>query len=191
MALPVCPGGWPRWPGVTVGIGAGAALAATGGHFTPLQAVAPPRIVAAAEAFGANYGAENLLKPPASSGRRAEYASRALGARTFVDVDFGRPVHLAAFRHVQRRTADTVAEAKLLFSDAADFNPLLATVPIRHGRKHPRGKPGAFDRTTMSVFSSSFVGAGLPRENSTNRGVKPLLLQSKPERTPGYRTPCE
>ena len=108
------------------------ALAADTHSFTPLQPLPAPRIIAAAEAFSGSYSADNLLQPPSPGRRRAEYASRGAGTRTFVDFDFGQPVSMAAFRHVQRRTSDSVAEAKLVFSDTADFATARATVKIKH-----------------------------------------------------------
>ena len=103
-------------------------------------------VVAAATAFpGGGYNAENILKPPAPNGHRAEYASHGKGAKTFIDFDLGRPERVAAFRHIQRRTPDTIAEANLLFSDAADFQTLLATVKIQHV-----DEPGA---TTFAAFA--------------------------------------
>lgn len=105
-----------------------------------------PTILAAAPAFpGGGYNAENILKPPTPSGHRAEYASHGKGAQTFIDFDMGRPERVAAFRHIQRRTPDTIAEANLLLSDSADFRNLLATVKVQHV-----DEPGA---TTFAAFA--------------------------------------
>ena len=100
---------------IAAALAAGARSAsADGSSFTRLVP-AEAKILAAAPAFpGGGYNAENLLKPPAPSGHRAEYASHGLGARTFIDFDLGRPVRVAAFRHIQRRTPDTIAEANLV-----------------------------------------------------------------------------
>ena len=54
------------------------------------------------------------------------------GAKTFIDFDFGKPMRLAAFRHVQRSTIDTVAAANLVFSNAADFKNPVTTVKVKH-----------------------------------------------------------
>ena len=78
------------------------------------------------------------------AGALLPFASHGKGAETFVDFDFGRSVSVAAFHHVQRRTPDTIAAANLLFSDAADFQRVLATVPLQHV-----DKPGA---TTFASF---------------------------------------
>jgi hypothetical protein len=120
-------------------------LGAEGGRFTRLAATATPKILAAAEAFSGSYAAENVLKAPTSQGPNAEYASRGLATKTFIDFDFGRKISVAAFRHVQRTTPDTVAEAKLLFSDTADFHTVLATVNVKH-----TAEPGA---TTFAAFA--------------------------------------
>jgi hypothetical protein len=114
------------------------AIALTAGGAEPemfhrLVSLPAPKIIAAAEAFsGGGWDADNLLKPAVSGGYRQEYASRGKGVQTFVDFDFGQPVRLAAFRHMQRKHPDTIAEALLLFSDAPDFNTVKATVKVKH-----------------------------------------------------------
>ncbi|MCH5375938.1 MAG: hypothetical protein JJ992_18365, partial [Planctomycetes bacterium] len=114
-------------------------------RFTPLSPIPAPRIIAAAEAFSESYRAENILKPSHPTGHRADYASKGLGARTFLAFDFGRPLPVAAFRHIQRRTPDTIAEAELVFSDAADFSHVLGKVTVAHV-----DEPGA---TTFAAFA--------------------------------------
>jgi len=129
-----------------------AALAGLGGTSTAAEPAAftrlvatKPSILAAARAFpGGSYNAENVLKPPAPNGHRADYASHGLGAQTFIDFDLGQPEPVAAFRHIQRQTIDTIAEANLVFSDTADFQNSLATVKIQHV-----DQPGA---TTFAAF---------------------------------------
>ncbi len=101
--------------------------------FQRLELLPAPKIIAAAEAFpGGGWEADNLLKPATPSGYVAEYASRDKGVQTFVDFDFGGAVRLAAFRHIQRRGTDSIAEAVLLFSDAPDFAAPKATVKVTH-----------------------------------------------------------
>ena len=114
--------------GIALGVRPAGAGAATYTRLVPVEA----KIVAAAPAFSAAYSAENILPPPNPSGRRAEYASRGQGTRTFIDFDLGRSLPVAAFRHVQRGTRDTVAEANLVFSDTPDFSRPLATVKVKH-----------------------------------------------------------
>jgi hypothetical protein len=123
-------------------------VAAAGAETSAFTRLVPAKAVvaAAAKAFpGGGYEAENVLKPPTPSGHRAEYASHGKGAQTFIDFDLGRPVRVAAFRHIQRRTPDTIAEANLQFSDTAGFQNLLATVKIKHV-----DEPGA---TTFAAFA--------------------------------------
>ncbi|MCC6231026.1 MAG: hypothetical protein IT580_00165 [Verrucomicrobiales bacterium] len=100
--------------------------------FTPLTPLPAPTIAAAAEPFDDSYAAANLLRPPSTDQHRPEYASRGKGDKTFVDFDFGRPTGIAAFEHVQRRTPDTMVEARLVFSDSPGFEPALATVAVQH-----------------------------------------------------------
>ncbi|HPA16745.1 MAG TPA: hypothetical protein PLU30_03280 [Verrucomicrobiae bacterium] len=86
VTLPLVFGTWPI------------AAPGAGIEFHRLAPLPAPKIIAAAEAFSESYAAENILKPPTPGGRRFEYASRGMGARTFID--FGKPVRIAAFRHV-------------------------------------------------------------------------------------------
>ncbi len=90
-----------------------------------------PKIVDASPAYpGGQYEAANLLDSPAN--RSTEYASNGQGTRTFVDFDLGRPVPVAAFRHVQRNRPDTVAEAELVFSSSPDFKQVTGRVKVKH-----------------------------------------------------------
>ena len=100
--------------------------------FTPLLPIPAPKIIAAAEAFSGSYAAENILKPATPHNQHSEYASRGMATKTFIDFDFGRKVCVAAFRHIQRRYPDTIAEANLVFSDTPDFHGVLATVKVKH-----------------------------------------------------------
>jgi len=120
--------------------------------YARLAPLPPPKIAAVAEAFSESYSAENILKPSTPGGRRSDYASRGLGAKTFIDFDFGQPVRLAAFRHVQRRTTDTLAEANLVFSDTADFKHALATVNVKHV-----DEPGAATFAAFAPVTARYV----------------------------------
>ena len=103
----------------------GAARAA----FTPLLPLASPQLIAHSEAFhGGHYEARNILDGQV----RSEYASAGKGAATFLDFDFGKPVLLAGFQHIDRNDPATVKAARLLFSDKPDFSAPLATVEIAH-----------------------------------------------------------
>ncbi len=118
-------------------------------RLTPVRSV---KIVAAAEAFPGGYDVENILKEPLPTGNRADYASHGLGVRTFIDFDLASPVSVAGFRHVQRNTPDTVAEANLVFSDAPDFSHVLATVKIIH-----QDKPGATSFAAFPPVAARYV----------------------------------
>ena len=128
-----------------LGVAPALAAAAEMARFTPLSQLAAPKILAAAQAFNDQYSAENILKPPTPAGHRSDYASRGLGEGTYIDFDFGQPVRLAAFWHLQRRTPDTIAEANLIFSETPDFKQSVATVKVRHV-----DEPGA---TTFAAFT--------------------------------------
>ena len=62
--------------------------------------------------------------------RLTEYASNGKGTDTFVEFDFGAPVTIGAFRHVNRKDRALVAASQLTFTDAAGKQ--VATVPVPH-----------------------------------------------------------
>lgn len=109
--------------------------AAEGDAFTPLTLLPGTKVLAAAQAFSDAYVAENLLLPQRPDRHHPEYATRALGIRTFVDFDLGQTVRVAAFRHIQRQTIDIITEANLIFSDSPDFKQPVATVKVQHTEK--------------------------------------------------------
>jgi hypothetical protein len=118
-------------------------------RLAPLQ----PQVVAAATAFpGGSYEATNVLKPPAPSGYRAEYASHGLGTKTFIDFDLGDAARVAAFRHRQRVTIDSIAESNLIFSDAPDFKNVLGTVKVTHV-----DEPGATSFAAFPPVNARYV----------------------------------
>ncbi|MFI5380615.1 MAG: glycoside hydrolase family 38 C-terminal domain-containing protein [Tepidisphaerales bacterium] len=124
---------------------AGPAAAGEAG-FTRLAPTDRPKVIAAAPAFpGGAYEADNILSEPTAQGLRRDYASQGQGTKTFVDFDLGRSLTVAAFRHVQRATVDTVVSADLIFSDQPDFKVALATVHVQH-----EDRPGA---TTFAAFT--------------------------------------
>ncbi len=97
--------------------------------FVPLTKVPAPKILDSAARFPAsNYLAENMV----DGNLQTEYASDSLGTKTFIDFDFGKPVRLAAFEHIDRRDAANVDTAELIFSDTADFSNVSSTVAIDH-----------------------------------------------------------
>jgi hypothetical protein len=96
--------------------------------FTPLVPLEPPQIIGGAPAFSSSYEPRLVF----DGNLRAAYASASKGAATFLDFDFGQPVRLAAFKHIDRDDPATVKAAKLLFSDKPDFSVPLATVAVAH-----------------------------------------------------------
>ena len=91
------------------------------------DAAAGSQSLAAAKAFpGGAYSAAFLLDGEENS----EYASDGKGTNTFVEFDFGAPVIIGAFRHVDRHDLANVATSQLTFSDAAGHP--LATVTVPH-----------------------------------------------------------
>ena len=127
----------------------GAAEAAGYTRLVPIDV----KILAAAEAFpGGAWRAQNVLVPGSVGSGHPDYASHGLGVKTFIDFDLGAAVRLAAFRHVQRRTSDTVAEACLVLSDAADFGHELARVKLKHV-----DEPGATTFVSFAPVKARYV----------------------------------
>jgi len=84
--------------------------------FTRLKKLPPPKVLASAEAYpGGQFKPENLV----DDATQTEYSSNSKGTNTFVEVDFGAPTSIAAFRHIDRRDRATVATSELIFLDAA------------------------------------------------------------------------
>ncbi len=76
--------------------------------FVRLAPLGNPKIVAAAEVFP-GFSADNLLDGVPVT----EYASNGKGTDTFVEFDFGVPVTIGAFRHVNRNDPALVAASEL------------------------------------------------------------------------------
>jgi hypothetical protein len=93
--------------------------------FVRLTPLGRPKIVAMAEVFP-GFSADNLFDGVPVT----EYASNGKGTDTFVEFDFGAPVTIGAFRHVNRNDPALVAASELRFTDAAGHR--VATVPVVH-----------------------------------------------------------
>ena len=75
-----------------------------------------PKIVASSEAYpGGHHNVDNITDGKAQT----EYSSNAKGTKTFIEFDFGAPVSVAAFRHVDRNDPATIASSELTFLDGA------------------------------------------------------------------------
>src|ERR1039458_2372181 len=95
--------------------------------YTRLEQLPAPKIVASAEAYpGGNHKVGNIIdgKP------RTEYSSNAKGTNTFIEFDFGAPISVAAFRHVDRNDPATIACSELTFLD--DSGAVVGRVPVKH-----------------------------------------------------------
>ena len=161
------------------------AVAADGARFTRLTLLPAPKIIASAKAFNESYVAGNVLLPSMSGRHHADYASLGLGEKTFIDFDFGQPVRVAGFRHIQRQTIDTIAESSLIFSDAPDFNHVLATVKVRHV-----DEPGATTFAGFAPVTARYVRwqvtSVLPgRSRNVGGKVIEFFAGSEPEASPG------
>ncbi len=101
--------------------------AAAPAGFTRLEPLPAPKIVASAEAYpGGRHEARNII----DGNPRTEYASASLGTNTFLELDFGAPMSVAAFRHVDRNDPATVGASELTFLDGSGS--VVATLPVTH-----------------------------------------------------------
>src|SRR5438552_16288494 len=65
--------------------------------FTRLEQIVSPKIIAGAEAYpGGQYEPGNLVDGAPGT----EYASNGKGTNTFLEFDFGHPVRIVAFQHI-------------------------------------------------------------------------------------------
>jgi len=95
--------------------------------YTRLEQLPPPKILAASDAYpGGQHEAYNLLDGNPAS----DYSSNGKGTNTFVEFDFGKPVQILGFRHVDRNDPATVARSELTFTDEA--GKVLSTWPVHH-----------------------------------------------------------
>ena len=109
----------------------GAAQALADGSFVRLTPLPTPKITAAAEeAIGGGFKPGQLIDGLLNTA----YASNGKGTDTFVEFDFGAPVAIGAFRHVDRDDPALVAASQLTFTDAAGHP--VGTAAVQHvGRR--------------------------------------------------------
>ena len=102
---------------------------ASGASFTPLAPLPTPRIVSSFPQLrnaSDKYNVTNLV----DGNLKTEYASKDAGTNTEVEFDYGFPVSIAAFRHVDRDDPATVATSKLEFFDGN--GQLISTASVQH-----------------------------------------------------------
>jgi hypothetical protein len=87
-----------------------------------------PSITASAPPFNASFVAGNVL----DQNSLTEYASQSQGVDTFIDFDFGAPVPITHFHHLNRSAADEIDASQLIFSNDPTFATGNTVVPIAH-----------------------------------------------------------
>ena len=129
-------------------------------QFTPLSPIGRPKVLRHAEAFaGGRFEVENLF-----DGRveqfGGEYASRGKGLETFVEVDLGKSLTVAGFRHVDRNDLATVAESELVLSDQPDFARPVGKVAVKHVNQKAGVTFAAFAPITARYVRWKVTAAG-------------------------------
>ena len=114
--------------------------------FTPITVLPAPQILRQAEEYPSPAFVVNHILDDQTD---TEYASAGKGTDTFIDFDFGQPIAIAAFRHIDRQDVATIDTAELIFADQPDFQQVLATETIDHVNA-----PGG---TTVAVFREPHV----------------------------------
>ncbi|OHB68141.1 MAG: hypothetical protein A2V70_12000, partial [Planctomycetes bacterium RBG_13_63_9] len=158
-------------------------------RFSPLLTLPGPKIINSAAAYpGGGYEADNILSGAGAGGQKREYASDSKGTGTFIDFDFGKPVPIAGFRHVDRRDPATVDSAELIFSDGPDFGHPIAKVEVDHANT-PGGTTFAqFDPVTARYVRWQVTAIG---PHSTVGGREIAFFQVAPPELSPERTTLE
>ncbi len=124
-------------------------IAAGDSSFTPIVALPAPQVIGCAEEYpGGSYAVGHLVDDREAS----EFASNGQGTDTFVDFDFGQPVAIRGFQHVDRRDVATVCEAELIFSDQRDFGAPLAREIVVHANASGAKTVALFDTPHTARF---------------------------------------
>ncbi|MHB8969137.1 MAG: glycoside hydrolase family 38 N-terminal domain-containing protein [Pirellulaceae bacterium] len=124
------------WMFVAATVLPGAGLAVAGraepeqlAAFTPLAMLPGPQIVQKSEEYPSSvFVAGRILDNAVDT----EYASNGKGTDTFIVFDFGQPVAIAGFQHIDRQDVATIDAAELTFADQPDFQQVLASETIDH-----------------------------------------------------------
>src|SRR6185369_7548862 len=95
--------------------------------YTPLIPIVNPQIVTnSVEYPGGQHRATNLI----DGNLKTEYSSDGKGTNTFVVFDFGAPLAVAAFQHIERNDVATIAASELTFYDSSGQT--VTTIPVKH-----------------------------------------------------------
>ena len=162
---------------------------AAAARFTPLLPVTPATIINSAVAYpGGNYDVDNIVDGVADGSRDSEYSSAGKGTGTFIDFDFGKPVRVAAFKHVDRFDPATVDKAKLVFSDVPDFSNVIATITVDHANTRGGATCATFDVPPARYVRWQVTALG-PKGHGTVGGSEISFLEAgEPEASPSRIT---
>lgn len=171
--------------------------------FTRLEPLPAPRIVASATEYpGGNHLVTHLTDDRPAS----EYSSNGAGTGTFVEFDFGAPVRLAGFRHVDRNDPATIAASELVLLDASGAE--VARHPVVHANTRggvtfaslPAGrdvqrvrwqvtKLGPHNYGTVGGASITFYRAGQTGANPDAMSISAEALWTAERTADGLRQP--
>lgn len=151
-------------------------------HFTPLVPLPAPKILSAAAAHPGAYGVERIIDGQLAT----EYSSNGAGTETFIVFDFGQPVRLGGFQHVDRRDPATVAESRLVFGNTPDLTAPVASVVVRHANTPGGVTHFALPSLVEARYVRWQVTALGPKRYGTVGGAEiRFFAAGQPEGTPG------
>jgi hypothetical protein len=124
-------------------------------EFTPILPLVPPTVVGSSEPHpGGVWLPGNLVDGKAQT----EFAAAGQGVGTHVDFDFGKPVAVAGFKHIDRNDPATVRSARLVFSAQAGFRTPIASVSVDHADRRAGVTQVAFPAVTARYVRWEVTG---------------------------------
>ncbi len=151
--------------------------------FTRLEPLPAPKIAASAEAYpGGRHDVGNIT----DAAPRTEYSSNSKGTNTFIEFDFGAPVSVAAFRHLDRNDPATITTSELTFLDTSGA--VVSTVPVKHVNQRG-GVSCAVLPSPVTARRARWRVTGLGSQHGTVGGAEIVFLAAgKRESLPGGAT---
>lgn len=155
-------------------------------RFTPLAPLPAPKIIDSSEAYpGSSYVVQHLV----DGNERTEYSSQGKGTATLAVFDFGQPVRLVAFEHVDRADPATVGASELTLSDTAEFAKIAGKLGVRHANTRAGRTMYVFPAPVTARYVRWQVTELGPQKYGTVGGAEiRFYAAAEPEPTPSRTT---
>ena len=152
-------------------------------RYEPLLKVPTPRILTNSVPYSDSYSVEQII----DGNQRTEYSSKGDGTNTFIEFDFGAPVRIAAFKHIDRNDPATIAESELTFKDATSN--IVSRIRIPHANKRGGVTFFVLPHTVTARFARWQVTELGPHKYGTVGGAEIEFFESgEPEEAPSKTT---